>query len=43
MFWTDRLSHSTFSADIDDSGDIKNIKFVLSLKIIKNIVNIRQP
>uniref|UniRef100_A0AAF5Q0L6 EGF-like domain-containing protein n=13 Tax=Wuchereria bancrofti TaxID=6293 RepID=A0AAF5Q0L6_WUCBA len=26
MFWTDRLSHSAFSADIDDSGDIKNIK-----------------
>ncbi|VBB33678.1 unnamed protein product, partial [Acanthocheilonema viteae] len=26
MFWTDRLSHSAFSGDIDDDGDIKNIK-----------------
>ncbi|KAM3721677.1 Low-density lipoprotein receptor-related protein [Dirofilaria immitis] len=26
IFWTDRLSHSAFSADIDDNGDIKNIK-----------------
>lgn len=40
MFWTDRLSHSTFSGDIDDNGDIKNIKFVLlSIKIIQDIAN----
>lgn len=26
MFWTDRLSHSAFSADLDDNGDIQHIK-----------------
>ncbi|VDK47362.1 unnamed protein product [Anisakis simplex] len=26
LFWTDRLSHSAFSADLDEEGDIQNIK-----------------
>lgn len=29
MFWSDRLSHSVFSADIDNDGDVENIKLVL--------------
>lgn len=29
MFWTDRLSHSVFSANIDDNGDIQHIKLVI--------------
>lgn len=26
VFWTDRLAHATFSADIDEEGDISHIK-----------------
>lgn len=28
IFWTDRLSHSAFSADVDENGDISHIKYV---------------
>lgn len=31
IFWTDRLAHAAFSADVDEQGDIENIK-KLSLK-----------
>lgn len=26
LFWTDRLAHSAFSADVDDEGEISSIK-----------------
>lgn len=26
IFWTDRLAHSAFSADLDENGDVQNIK-----------------
>lgn len=33
IFWTDRLAHSAFSADVDDEGEISQIKLVFFYQI----------